>query len=309
MNSAASGQPAAPAAERTEGAGTGGVNSAASGLAQRRLRSALFAPASRPDLLAKLPRSRPDGVIIDLEDAVAPDAKPAARPHAAAAARDLRREHPEMVILLRVNAVNTEWFAADMAEAVVPELSGVVVPKLDSAASLEKVIERFAGVSPLPVVAGIETVAGVEYAVEVLRPPVEGLYFGAEDYVVDLGGVRTPGNAEVLYARSKVAAAARLCGVSALDQVVVSLKDEDRFKADAAEGRALGYGGKLCIHPAQVPWANEMFSPSAAERERASRLLEIYEQAKAEGKGAVAFEGQMVDEPLARQARAVLADL
>ena len=285
------------------------MSTASGGLSRRRMRSALFAPASRPDLLAKLPRSHPDGVIIDLEDAVAPDAKPEARLHAAAAARDLRLAHPELVILLRVNAVNTEWFAADMGEAVVPELSGVVVPKLDSPDALEEVAERLSETAPLPVVAGIETVAGVEYVSEVLRPPVEGLYFGAEDYVLDLGGVRTPGNAEVLYARSKVAAAARLRGVSALDQVVVALREEDRFKADAAEGRALGYGGKLCIHPAQVPWANEVFSPSVAERERASRLLEVYERAKAEGKGAVAFEGQMVDEPLARQARAVLGEL
>ena len=277
-------------------------------LAERRVRSALFAPASRPDLLAKLPRSNPDGVIIDLEDAVAPDAKESARPLAAAAARELRQGHPELVILLRVNAVSTEWFAADIAEAVVGELDAVVVPKLDALEALAEVEVACSESCPLPVLAGLETVAGVELASELLRPPVEGVYFGAEDYVVDLGGVRTPGNMEVLYARSKVAAAARLSGVFALDQVVVALRDEDRFRTDAAEGRALGYGGKLCIHPAQVPWANEVFSPSLEELSRARRLLDVYEQAKSEGKGAVAFEGQMVDEPLARQARAVLGE-
>lgn len=271
------------------------------------MRSALFAPASRPDLLAKLPRSNPDGVIIDLEDAVTPDAKERSRPLAAAAARELRERHPELVILLRVNAVSTEWFAADIAEAVVGELDAVVVPKLDSLEALAAVEERLLA-CPLPVLAGLETVAGVELASELLRPPVEGVYFGAEDYVVDLGGVRTPENMEVLYARSKVAAAARLSGVFALDQVVVALREEDRFRRDAAEGRALGYGGKLCIHPAQVPWANDVFSPSLEELSRARRLLDVYEQAKSEGKGAVAFEGQMVDEPLARQARAVLGE-
>ncbi len=249
-------------------------------------------------------------MVIDLEDAVAPAAKPEARPHAVAAARDLRRAHPELVILLRVNAVSTEWFADDIAEAAVAELSGVVVPKLDSIEALEEVGNRLAasGVG-LPVVAGIETVAGVAYASEVLRPPVEAAYFGAEDYVLDLGGVRTPENAEVHYARSKVAVAARLAGVLAVDQVVVALRDQGRFTADASQGRAMGYRGKLCIHPAQVPWANSVFSPSPEEIERARRMIEVYERAKAEGSGALAFEGQMVDEPLARQARAVLGSV
>lgn len=272
-----------------------------------RLRSALYAPASRPELLPKLPRSGPDGVIIDLEDAVAPNAKPQARPVAAAAARELRRAHPDLAIFVRVNAVDTEWFEGDMAEALVPELTGVVVPMLESAAAVELVAERLDPIGPLGVMAGLETVAGVEYAAEVLRPPVVAAYFGAEDYVADLGGVRTPENTEVHYARSRVAVACRLAGVVALDQVVVRLRDEEVFTADASQGRALGYKGKLCIHPAQVPWANRVFTPSADEVDRARRMLALYEETQRTGAGAVSFEGQMIDEPLARQARALLA--
>ncbi len=272
-----------------------------------RLRSALFAPASRPDLLPKLPRSGPDGVIIDLEDAVAPSGKPQARPVAAAAARELRRAHPDLAIFVRVNAVDTEWFEGDVAEALVPELTGVVVPKLESAAALDLVAERLEAVGPLGVMAGLETVAGVECATDVLRPPVVAAYFGAEDYVADLGGIRTPENTEVLYARSRVAVACRLAGVVALDQVVVKLRDEEVFLTDARQGRALGYKGKLCIHPAQVPWANRTFTPSAEEVDRARRMLALYEETQRSGAGAVAFEGQMIDEPLARQARALLA--
>ena len=111
-----------------------------------RLRSALYAPASRPELLPKLPRSGPDGVIIDLEDAVAPSGKAAARPVAAAAARDLRRAHPDLAIFVRINAVDTEWFEGDVAEALVPELTGVVVPMLESAAAVELVAERLEAV-------------------------------------------------------------------------------------------------------------------------------------------------------------------
>ncbi|MCE2525496.1 MAG: CoA ester lyase [Acidimicrobiia bacterium] len=272
-----------------------------------RLRSALYAPASRPDLLPKLPRSGPDGVVIDLEDAVAPSGKAQARPVAAAAARELRRAHPDLAIFVRVNAVDTEWFEGDVAEAVGPELTGIVVPMLESAAAVDLVAERLEPIGPLGVMAGLETVAGVEYAGEVLRPPVVAAYFGAEDYVADLGGIRTPENTEVLYARSRVAMACRLAGVVALDQVVVKLRDEEVFVRDATQGRTLGYKGKLCIHPAQVPWANRVFTPSPEEVDRARRMLALYEEIQRTGAGATSFEGQMIDEPLARQARALLA--
>jgi citrate lyase subunit beta/citryl-CoA lyase len=157
------------------------------------------------------------------------------------------------------------------------------------------------------IVAGLETAAGVARAEEVLAGDrVVAAYFGAEDYIADLGGVRTPEGTEVLYARSRVALAARLTGTLAIDQVVTELTDEGRFRADAAVGRSLGYRGKLCIHPAQVSWAHEAFSPSADELDRARRLLAAYDAAKAAGTAAIAFEGQMVDEPLARQAHTLL---
>lgn len=275
-----------------------------------RLRSLLFAPASRPDVLAKLPRAQPDGVVIDLEDAVPADAKAAARPHARAAGTQLATAHPGMAVYVRVNAVPTEWFAADVGEGVAPEVSGVVVPKLESPDQVEHVVDALAraGLGHLHLLAGIETARGVEAARDLFRAPVRVAYFGAEDYVADLGGVRTPENTEVLYARSRVALAARLAGVLALDQVVTALTDETRFLADAAQGRALGFAGKLCIHPAQVPLAHRAFSPTAEEVDRARRLLAAYDEASARGEAAIAFEGQMVDEPLARHARAVLAD-
>jgi len=142
---------------------------------------------------------------------------------------------------------------------------------------------------------------------ELLVAPVVVAYFGAEDFVADMGGVRTLGSAEVLYARSRVALAARLAGVPAIDQVVTRLDADDHFLVDAADGRALGYAGKLCIHPAQVALAHRAFTPSAEEVERARRLIAAYDESVAAGHAAIAFEGQMVDEPLARHARAVLA--
>ena len=274
-----------------------------------KLRSLLFAPASRPDVLAKLPRSGPDAVVLDLEDAVAAPAKAQARVHAREMGRRLRTDHPDLVVLVRVNAVATEWFTDDMAEALDPAITGVVVPKLESPEQVAEVSRALddQGLDHLVVVAGIETVAGVDRAESVLGTRVGAAYFGAEDYVADLGGIRTPGSTEVLYARSRVAIKARLVGIPALDQVVTDYGDEQGFRADADVGRSLGFVGKLCIHPSQVALANERFSPTEAEIEHAHRLLAVYDEALAAGHGVVAFEGQMIDEPLARRARAILS--
>ncbi|MCP2013697.1 citrate lyase subunit beta/citryl-CoA lyase [Deinococcus sp. HSC-46F16] len=274
-----------------------------------RPRSVLFAPGGRADLIAKLPRSAPDAVVIDLEDAVpaTPEAKATARPVARDAARDLIAAAPHLAVFVRVNAVHSPFFEDDLA-VLTPELAGVVVPKLEAAADVRRVRAALAqrGLD-LPLLAGLETGAGVWNAREILAEEgVEWAYFGAEDYTTDLGGSRTPGNLEVVYARSHVALAARLTGVHALDIVVTALNDADTFRADAAQGRALGYGGKLCIHPAQVALAHEFFGPTDAEAERARRLLDAAHEAALAGHGAFSFEGQMVDEPMLAKARAIL---
>lgn len=274
-----------------------------------RPRSVLFAPGNRADLIAKLPRAQPDAAVIDLEDAVpgTPEAKAAARPAARDAARDLIAAAPHLAVFVRVNAVHSPFFEDDLG-VLTPELAGVAVPKLESAADVRRAVEALAGRGlALPLLAGLETGAGVWNAREILaEEAVQWAYFGAEDYTTDLGGLRTPGNLEVLYARSRVALAARLTGVHALDIVVTRLNDEATFREDAAQGRALGYGGKLCIHPAQVPLAHEFFGPTDAEAERARRLLAAAHEAALEGRGAFSFEGQMVDEPMLARARAIL---
>ncbi|WP_221088757.1 HpcH/HpaI aldolase/citrate lyase family protein [Deinococcus aquaedulcis] len=275
-----------------------------------RPRSLLFAPGNRPELVAKLPRSAPDAVVIDLEDAIpaTPEAKAAARPIARDAARDLIAAAPHLSVFVRVNAVHSPYFDDDLA-VLTPELAGVVVPKLESAADVRQVAAALAARGlGLPLLAGLETGAGVWHALEILREDaVQWAYFGAEDYTTDLGGLRTPGGLEVLYARSQVALAARLAGVPALDIVVTRLNDEAAFREDAAQGRALGYAGKLCIHPAQVALAHEIFGATEAELRRARALLQAAHDASLSGHGAFAFEGQMVDEPMLAAARAVVA--
>ncbi len=259
-------------------------------------RSVLFVPGNRPELAAKAPRSRPDLVVLDLEDAVPPEAKENAREVVVQAVLALAGSVP---VAVRVNPPGTPWFADDAA-SLPAGLDAVVVPKLDCPTTVDEVADAVAGRA---VVAGIETVRGVADARRVLRAPVIACYFGAEDFVADLGGVRTDSNEEVASARSWVAMAARLAGVNALDMVTLSFGDDDRFRREAAEARALGYAGKLCIHPAQVALANEAFRPSDGEVGWARRVLAAFAES---GGTTIGFEGLMVDEVVAARARAVL---
>lgn len=275
-----------------------------------RWRSVLFAPANRPEMVAKLPRSGPDAVVLDLEDAVPGSAKAEARELAAAAVSALAGVDGGPVVLVRVNSVHTEWFVDDVTRvAGVEGLGGVVVPKLERADEVAEVREALdaAGAEGVALIVGIETALGVADARAVLAVGVDAAYFGAEDFIADMGGVRTDANAEVAHARAQVVLGARLAGVAMLDMVVTDFGDDDRFTREAAEARALGYIGKLCIHPRQVPLANAAFVPSADEIARAGRIVEAYDAAVADGVAAIAVDGQMVDEPLARRARAVVA--
>ena len=263
-------------------------------------RTVLFVPAHRPEMLPKVARSRPDAVIVDLEDAVAPPAKDTAR-HTARTALTEARPGAESV-LVRINGVGTPWYDADVAAAAelikAGALDGVVLPKYERPAELADL--RAALPDGALVIAGLESALGVADARPLLAEHPDAAYFGAEDYVADLGGRRTREGTEVLYARSQVCLAARLAGVASLDQVVAAVHDTDAFRADAEQGRALGYGGKICLHPAQVGIAHEVFSPSAAEVEHARAVLTAAEA----GVGLV--DGQMVDAVHVSMARAVL---
>jgi len=273
-----------------------------------RLRSLLFVPAVRPDFFSKLAGHAADGFVIDCEDATPAEAKAEAR-------ENVRRLAPGLAargraVFVRINGVASSWFREDVAEGLVPELAGVVVPKIDRLEHVDAVGRALgqAGLSSLPIVAGIETALGVaEARALVAAPGVAAAYFGAEDFVSDMRGVRTERGLEVAYARARVALACRLAGVAAIDQAVVDFRDAARFEREVRAARALGYAGKLCVHPGQVPLANAGFLPSKQEVDHASRLLEAYEIALASGIAAIDFEGQMVDEPVAARARLVLS--
>ena len=264
-------------------------------------RSLLFVPALQAtSLLAKVPRWRPDVVVVDLEDAVPPDRKEEAREVLVEAVRST--PVAPTLTFVRLNAQASRWHERDVDAAVRSGASGVVLPKYDAVEQYDALRQRLdaAGAASLVIIVGLETVLGVADARALLARGPYAAYFGAEDYVSDLGGSRSDANLEVLYARSQVAVAGRLAGCPVIDQAVVSVRDQDRFQREATEGRRLGYCGKICIHPGQVALAHAAFSSSSVEIARAEAVL------AAAADGVAIVEGDMVDEVHRRMARQVL---
>lgn len=258
-------------------------------------RSLLFVPGSRLDMIAKVAKSSPDVAVIDLEDAVpAPDKETARETTRRALAET---DFSSTAVLVRINPAGTPWFTADLAMVAGAGI-GAVLPKYERAEQVAAVRSELGDTAG--VLVGLETARGVADARDLLAADVDGAYFGAEDYIADIGGRRTTAGTEVLYARSQVCLAAYLAGVPALDQAVVAVRDEQRFQADAQEGKAIGYRGKICVHPRQVELAHAVFTPSVEEIAHSEAVLAAAES------GVAVVDGQMVDDVHVRMARAVL---
>lgn len=256
----------------------------------------LFCPADRPDRFAKA-AARADAVILDLEDAVAADAKAAARDNVVASHLDPGRT------IVRVNALDTSHTAADLNAVLCTDYRTVMVAKAESAAAVGRLDPR------LTVIALCETARGVvEAAAIAALPHVVALMWGAEDLVASLGGTssRRPdaGYRDVArYARSHVLVAAAAHGAAAIDAVHVDIHDVAGLAREAEDAAASGFTATACIHPTQVSVVRDAYRPDASTVAWARAVL-----AAAEGRrGVFAFEGQMVDEPVLRHARQVLA--
>ena len=257
-------------------------------------RSYLFVPGDRPERFDKAWASDADEIIIDLEDAVAPAGKEQAR-HSVAGWLDPRRP-----VWLRVNAVDSAWFEDDLRLACEPGLAGIVLPKAEAVpdALLELLQQgRIGGVIAL-----IETAEGLRCAREIAATPgMRRLAFGSIDFQVDLG-IEGDGD-ELLFFRSQLVWQSRLAGLPApIDGVATAIDDETLVRTQSLHSRRLGFGARLCIHPRQLAPVHEAFTPGAAERAWATRVMAALE---ASGGAAVAVDGRMVDRPVWLQAQRI----
>ena len=264
--------------------------------------SFLFVPGNRPDRFAKAAASGADAVIVDLEDAVAPSEKPAAR-------EAIRREWAGLAqsatpLVVRVNAASTGLLADDLAalERLSPR-PGVMLPKAESFVDVERVTRSLPGAAVIPL---IETAAGLAALDEVARAPgVVRLAIGHLDFMADTGMSWSEGEPELAPLRFAVSIATRLAGLApAVDGVTVQTDDAPRLRADTLRAKRFGFGGKLCIHPRQVGVVHEAFAPAAEEVAWAKRVVEAD---AASGGSAVKVDGKMVDAPVVATARRILA--
>jgi citrate lyase subunit beta/citryl-CoA lyase len=277
------------------------------------IRSLFFAPANRPELVAKFPRFQADCSVIDLEDGTPDAQKASARAMLKDTVRGAREAGLTSMLAIRVNVPQSPHFLADLEAAVACDVDAIVIPKLEDAQQAFAAahwIEHTAATRArsLQLIGGIESVRGVLNAVSICdhTPQMVAVYFGAEDFAADIGGRRTPRGAEVATARSWVVMAAKAAGLIAIDQAVLDIRNDALFTEDSSSGRDMGYEGKICVAPAQVALAHAAFSPTEAEVAYAERLVATYEEATARGIGTIDFEGKMVDGPLLKRSQAVL---
>jgi (3S)-malyl-CoA thioesterase len=269
----------------------------------RPFRSALYIPGSKERALDKA-RSLPvDAILFDLEDAVAPDEKANARVTLAAALTG--GGYGERYKIVRMNGLETEWGADDAAAIAEMDCHAVLVPKVNSAADIDAVVERMPG---KPVWAMMETPLAVINAAGIAaHPAVEGFVLGTNDLAKDLGTRKAPRREPLLYALQACLMAARAHGVIALDGVYNAFKDDEGLAGECEQGRDMGYDGKTLIHPAQIEITNRIFAPTEAEIDLARRQIAAFDEAIAKGQAVAVVDGKIVENLHIVTARATLA--
>lgn len=251
-------------------------------------RSVLYLPSARERVLEKAKGLAADALIFDLEDAVAPEDKVAAR---ALVCEMVQSGYGARKRLIRVNGQDTEWGAADLAAAIEAEPDGILIPKVNSGAELQAIAGQLKGNTRLW--AMMETPLGILNAKEIAAstPLLEGFVIGTNDLVKDLFASHTPDRAPVMTALSLCLLAARAYGLVCVDGVYNAFKDEAGLRAECTQGLALGFDGKTLIHPAQVETANEVFAPDEAALTLARRYIEAFENAS----GVAVVDGKIVE--------------
>ncbi|MGD9615603.1 MAG: CoA ester lyase [Alphaproteobacteria bacterium] len=273
-------------------------------------RSVLYLPGSNPRALEKARGLPADGLIFDLEDAVAPEAKDTARANVAAALTEGGYAPRELV--LRINGLDTAWEHADLAVAAALPINAVLLPKVESADRVRlavSLLDALGAPLELAVWCMIETPLGVLRAAEIAgaSPRLAALVMGTSDLTEELHARETRDRLPLMTALGLVLLAARAHRSAVLDGVQLDLADAAGFAEACRQGRDLGFDGKTLIHPTQIDVANAAFAPSEDEVARARRLVAAYAEAVTAGKGAIRHEGRLVEALHVEAARRILA--
>ncbi len=270
-------------------------------------RSVLYMPGSNQRALEKAQTLPADALILDLEDAVAPDQKAQARANVVAAVNGGGYGRRELVI--RINALATEWGEADLQAVAGSRADAVCLPKVESAEQIEAVAQRLArhGAGEMAIWAMLETPLGIlQVNAIAAHPRLAVLVIGTSDLAKELRVPHTPDRLGFLTSLGLCVLAARAHGRDVLDGVHLDLNDAEGLRAVCEQGRALGFDGKTLIHPNQIASANAVFGPDAAAVERARRILEVWAEAERAGSGVAVLDGKLVENLHAAEARRLL---
>ena len=273
-------------------------------------RSVLYMPGANTRALEKARNLPADALIFDLEDAVAPDAKEAARTNVVAAAQS--RAYGKREIAIRCNGLATPWGKADAAAIATSGADAIVVPKVESAADVASIVALLdAAGAPVSMMvwAMVETPRAILRAEEIAgsHPRLALFVMGTNDLVKDMRARHTPMRLPMIAALGIGMLAARAYGLTILDGVYNDIQDTEGFRAVCQQGLEMGFDGKTLIHPSQVEPCNEVFAPSAVELETAGKIVAAFKTAQAEGKGVVTVDGRMIENLHVEQADRALA--
>jgi citrate lyase subunit beta/citryl-CoA lyase len=273
-------------------------------------RSVLYMPGANERALEKAKTIPADALILDLEDAVSPDAKPEARERVCAAASS--GDYGAKEVAIRVNGLDTQWHADDLAAAAAAAPAAVVVPKVSSVAdvhAIEAGLERGGAPDTTKIWAMVETPVAMLHAEEIsgCSERLTVLVMGTNDLAKELFAEQIPGRGPLLTGLSLCLLAARATGKVILDGVYNDIKDADGFLAECTQGRQMGFDGKTLIHPSQVQPANDVWAPSSEAVDDARALIATFEEAVAGGKGVVTHNGRMIENLHVDNAQRVLA--
>ena len=278
------------------------------------LRSLLFVPGNKSNMLEKALALAPDALVPDMEDSVPVAEKANAR-------ATIRSWLPRLAatgipVIPRVNALDTEWLEADLEAVVGPGIFGISVGKVRGAADIAAIsqrigaLERRAGLSPstLRLLPWIETAEAIVNVSAICRASerIVGVAFGGEDFTFDMGVERLEDDSQVAYARQALCVAARAAHVLALDTPYFKLRNLEGLRDSSLRAKSIGFKGRFAIHPEQIDALNECFSPSAHEIAHAERVVAAFEEAERRGRGSTSLDGWVIDVPVVKRARALL---